>query len=106
MLGLPDPGDRHVLAAAIEADADVIVTSNVRDFPPAVLAEHGIAARLPDDFALEVLLDDPDAFLSAARGQRAELRNPPLSVETYLAGMEKVGLKRTVEFLRNSGVEL
>ncbi|MFI6815477.1 PIN domain-containing protein [Nonomuraea sp. NPDC050328] len=52
-LKLPDPDDRHVLATAIKAGAEVIVTSNLKDFPADVLATYGITAKSPDDFILD-----------------------------------------------------
>ncbi|GIX16034.1 MAG: hypothetical protein KatS3mg119_0220 [Rhodothalassiaceae bacterium] len=50
VLKLPDPGDRHVLAAAIKARADLILTWNLQDFPAATLAEWNIEVRDPDGF--------------------------------------------------------
>jgi predicted nucleic acid-binding protein len=38
MLELPDANDRHVLAAAIKARAQVIVTTNIKDFPKPALS--------------------------------------------------------------------
>ena len=48
--GLPDQDDRHVVALAIHAHANTIVTENVRDFPADVLAPHNITVLSPDDF--------------------------------------------------------
>jgi hypothetical protein len=52
-LKLPDPQDRHVLAAAIKAGAQVIVTRNLRDFPPEDLEPWDIEAKSPDAFVLD-----------------------------------------------------
>ncbi|MBB2671373.1 UNVERIFIED_ORG: putative nucleic acid-binding protein [Rhizobium esperanzae] len=41
-LSLPDPDDRHVLAAAIAGKTSVIVTRNLKDFPAADLRPHGV----------------------------------------------------------------
>ncbi|MEU4405464.1 PIN domain-containing protein [Streptosporangium sp. NPDC023963] len=58
-LKLPDPGDRHVLAAAIKAGARVIVTSNLKDFPAEELAIWNLEAKSPDDFVLDQIdMDD------------------------------------------------
>jgi hypothetical protein len=48
-LELPDPDDRHVLAAAIKCSAQIIVTENLKDFPPEALEEHGIEVLGVDD---------------------------------------------------------
>ena len=49
-LRLPDANDRHVLAAAIEANASLIVTYNLADFPNTVLQTFGVRAVHPDIF--------------------------------------------------------
>lgn len=61
-LDLPDADDRHVLAAAIHADAQVIVTHNLRDFPSERLAPWGVAAQHPDDFLTGLHQDHPNAL--------------------------------------------
>ena len=99
-LDLPDPGDRHVLAAAIHGGADVLVTGNLRDFPAGRLAPHKIAAHHPDAFIAGLFEADPEAVLEAVRGHRAALRNPPRSAGDYLAALERLELTRTVSLLR------
>ena len=45
-----DPKDRHVLAAAVRGRADVVVTSNVRDFPPEACEPYDVDVQTPDEF--------------------------------------------------------
>jgi len=98
-LSLPDPNDRHVLAAAIHGDASVIVTFNLRDFPREALAPFGIEARHPDDFILQLLERDVTAVISAAQRQRAQLLRPPSNTDHYLETLHKQGLTKTVNAL-------
>ena len=99
-LDLPDPDDRHVLAAAIIGGADIIVTGNLRDFPANRLAPHAIAAQHPDDFISDLFEADPEVVLAAIRGHRAALRNPSRSASDHLAALERLGLSRTASLLR------
>jgi predicted nucleic acid-binding protein len=98
-LVLPDPEDRHVLAAAIRCNASVIVTFNVRDFPAAALEPFGIEAQHPDDFAAFLFDLDPAAVVHAARSQRARLVDPPLDIERFLQILGRQGLAQTVKAL-------
>src|SRR5262249_22314932 len=99
-LTLPDPDDRHVLAAAIRARADVIVTINLGDFPAATLKTYGIEAQHPDDFIVHLLDLAPGTVCAAVKRQRESLRNPPKSADERLATFEKQGLAQTVARLR------
>ena len=76
-LTLPDPNDRHVLAAAIRCGASVIVTFNERDFPNDLLAPYGIESQHPDEFVDNLLDLDAAAVVSAAQRQRARRQRPP-----------------------------
>lgn len=99
-LHLPDPNDRHVLAAAIRGRADVIVTMNLRDFPVEVLAQFGIEAQHPDPFVLQLLDVAPAAVVAAAQTHRRSLKNPPKTISEYLETLDRQGLTRTVGVLR------
>jgi len=91
-LTLPDADDRHVLAAAITGRCDVIVTQNLKHFPSVALDPYGIEAQHPDDFLSNHLSLAPGPFCAAVRKVRARLRNPPYSIEDYLAALTRQGL--------------
>ncbi|MGC9272177.1 PIN domain-containing protein [Acidiphilium sp.] len=99
-LNLPDPDDRHVLAAAIVGHADVIVTKNLRDFPASTLSAYGIEAQHPDVFVCHLFDLAEPAAMAAVREVRGRLVNPPVSVEDYLDTLSRQELPETVAFLR------
>ena len=99
-LSLPDPDDRHVLAAAIRAGAQAIVTINLKDFPAPSLAPYGIEAVHPDTFLEQQLDLHEGAVVTMAKRHRAALRNPPKCVDAYLATLAAHGLVVTADRLR------
>jgi hypothetical protein len=78
------PKDRHVLAAAAAGRADMLVTENLKDFPPASAAHLGITVTGQDDFLLGLLELHPDAVLDALRRQSSRYRREPRSVTALL----------------------
>jgi predicted nucleic acid-binding protein len=99
-LTLPDPDDRHVLAAAIKAGADTIVTCNLRHFPPASLGPHAIRAAHPDLFLEELLARHPDRCAESVRSILQRLKHPPMTPEAYLDILRSGGLDKTAARLR------
>jgi predicted nucleic acid-binding protein len=101
-LDLPDPGDRHVLAAAIVGHADAIVTFNLKDFPEARVSQHLIEVLHPDDFLVAQYDLDQIRMLRVIKACRTKLRNPPKSAEEYIATLEQQGLPQTCRILRDA----
>lgn len=102
-LQLPDPNDRHVLAAAIRGQVDVIVTMNLRDFPADVVGAFGIEAQHPDEFVLHLLDLAPEAVIAAAETHRQSLKNPAKTMSEYLETLERQGLTQTATALGRYG---
>ena len=101
-----DPDDRHVLAAAIQCGADLIITFNLDDFPEPALAGYGIGACHPDLFLVDQLNLDAERVCMAMRQHRASLRNPPKTVEEYLVTLVEQGLSRFWQAVQHYAVEL
>lgn len=97
---LPDPDDRHVVAAAIHSGASLIVTFNLKDFPAEALQPYKLTAQHPDDFIFDLLDLQPALVCQAAANQRRTLRNPPKTVEEYLDTLFRQGLTQTVSILQ------
>ena len=63
-IDLPDPNDRHVVAAALIGRADVIVTENSRDFPREKLP-YPLFTQTLDEFLLDSLDLSPKIVVNA-----------------------------------------
>lgn len=105
-LTLPDPDDCHVFAAAIKGNVDVIVTTNLKDFPADVLDSYGIEAQHPDDFVSNLIDLKPLKVAHAAETVRGRLKNPPKSIDDYLEILLQQGLTVSVSMLRGLCYEI
>ena len=101
-LELPDPGDRHVLAAAIAGKATFIVTWNLKDFPANKLSPYGVISQSPDDFLFELNAAFPDASISSVASARRNLRKTVPTVEAFLEALEQGGLMKFSAVLRRN----
>jgi hypothetical protein len=99
-LTLPDPDDRHVLAAAIHAGVEAIITFNLKDFPANALATRGIVAMHPDEFVAALFDAAPGSVCGAVKRQREALRNPSKTAEELLTTLQNQELFQTVTRLK------
>ena len=100
-LDLPDADDRHVLAAAIRANAQALVTFNHKDFPDHVLARYDVETKHPDEFVLDSIDIAPGAVVKCITDQAATLRSPPVLVPELLDTLRRNGLVQSVARLRD-----
>lgn len=94
-LKLPDTDDRHVLAAAIKADANLIITNNLKDFPEDYLASFGLKAKAPDDFFTDIIDLNRELSVFAFRKLVLNKKNPPYDEYEVLDIFRNNGLKDT-----------
>jgi len=105
-LSLPDPDDRHVLAAAIVGKASAIITWNLEDFPPSALAPHGISALSPDAFLVSLHATFRDLLIESTNRARQNLRKTIPSVEDFVSAIERQGLSAFAAILRRHETQL
>lgn len=96
---LPDVDDRHVLAAAIKANANVIVTNNLKDFPEEYLDSFGLKAKSADDFLTDIIDLNQDIAVKAFREMVLNKKNPAMDEYQVLDSLRKVGLEDTATYL-------
>ena len=103
---LPDPNDRHVLAAAIVAKSSAIVTFNLKDFPDKALQPYGIHAVHPDEFILDIDGLTNEALFRAVEADLRHYKKPPLTLDKYLDDLRKAGIPETADHVKDLSVLL
>jgi len=100
-LSLPDIKDRHVLAAAIKANANLIVTNNLKHFPGDYLSSFGILAKDADNFFTDIIDLNHKTSIRAFRDMVMNKRRPPMDNYQVLEILRKNGLKNTADYIHS-----
>jgi predicted nucleic acid-binding protein len=100
-LSLPDAGDRHILAAAIKTNANIIVTHNLRDFPNEYLKSFGLRASSVDDFLADIIDLNPKLAIQAFEELVLHRRNPNLDEFEVLDRLRNSNLTKTANYLHS-----
>lgn len=98
-LDLPDEKDKHVLAAAIKTNANVIVTNNIKDFPEKYLESFGLKVKMLDDFFTDIIDLNQDKSLAAFKEMVMHKKNPPLDEYDVLNRLRTLQLQDTANYL-------
>lgn len=101
-LKLPDKEDRHVLACAIRCHADLIVTFNSKDFPKNELSKYDIKVQKPDELISNVIDINPESACRGFHKMVKRLVNPKKTKHEILTTLEKCGLNKCIEKLKNN----
>ncbi len=99
MLDLPDEKDKHVLAAAIKTNANLIVTNNLKDFPVDYLTSFSLSAKSADDFLTDIIDLNHDASIRAFKDMVLQKKNPPYDKYEVLDILRRNSLKDTADYL-------
>lgn len=100
-LTLPDPDDRHVLAAAIHSESQYIVTNNLKDFPENYLHEFGIKAISADSFLSRIIKSRPNQAKEAFLQMVSRFQKEPKTPEAVIERLANDQLSLTADSLRS-----
>jgi hypothetical protein len=97
-----DPGDRHVLAAAVAGGAEAVITFNLEHFPPEACEPFGVEATHPDAFLVAMYELAPELVVAEVRRQAADLTNPPWGVDELIDALGRAGVGEFASTLREA----
>jgi PIN domain len=97
MVTLPDPNDRHVVAAGIAAGASIILTWNLRHFPANELKKFGLRKQTPDAFLSELYDKVPDLTIGSLANARRNLNKSRVSASDFIDILANQKLRRVAE---------
>ncbi|WP_258098903.1 PIN domain-containing protein [Marinoscillum pacificum] len=97
---IPDPKDRHVVAAAVRINANLIVTWNLKDFPSEYLSKFGLSVANPDDFIADIIDLHNERAVEAFREMVLAKKNPPYTEIEMLQILKQNGLEQSSDYLR------
>jgi predicted nucleic acid-binding protein len=100
-LVLPDENDKHVLAAAIKTNANIIVTNNLKDFPSDYLSTFGLTAKSADDFITDTIDLNQERAVEAFRQLVVNRTNPDLDEYQILNIFRRNGLNDSANYLHS-----
>jgi hypothetical protein len=83
-LNLPDPNDRHVVAAGIAGGASIILTLNLKDFPAPELRRHGLRRQTPDAFLADLYDRAPELTVASLANARRNLSETRVSASDFV----------------------
>ena len=98
-LDLPDENDRHVMAAAIKTNANLIVTNNIKDFPEEYLQSYGLSAKTADDFLTDIIDLNQEQAIAAFKEMVLNKKSPKMDEFEVLNQFRRARLLETANYL-------
>lgn len=95
-----DEKDRHILAAAVKAPCELIVTYNIKHFPEDALRPFGITAKHPDEFLIDLYHLNSEIVVHELHEQGVALSNPRTITEV-LDSLERCQCKQFSQLVRD-----
>jgi hypothetical protein len=92
--------DRHVLAAAVKADASILVTENVKDFPAEATVPYNVDVLTPDQFLLELFDASPTSVVRTLTRQAEQYKRDPKTLDGVLAALSRAGARTLADEVR------